>query len=276
MHDYRDAEAMAQTLHDALKAKGVSLTHSESLELVAKMLGFHDRNSLAAEIQSERKPPDTKRGTGKPARQEIAIAATVLDGYVGFYQHPNGNAIMTVTRDRDQLLTRLTGQRHVPIYPESNTEFFAKVVDAQISFVTDARGQAESLILHQGGRDMPMKRIDAATAQQIEDKIAKKLKSQSPSPGTEAALRRLIDGLISGKPNYDEMSAGLLEATREQLAHLNADLAPLGSIQSIRFLGVGNHGEDVYVVSQERGVRHWRIGLDSKETISMAWVSPGL
>jgi hypothetical protein len=109
MRDYRDAKAMARTLHDALKAKGVSLTHSESLELVAKTLGFHDWNSLAAEIQFERKPPDTKRGMGKPARQEIPIDATVLDGYVGFYQHPNGNAIMTVT------LTRLTGQPHVPI-----------------------------------------------------------------------------------------------------------------------------------------------------------------
>ena len=35
------------------------------------------------------------------------------------------------------------------------------------------------------------------------------MKSQSANPGTEAALRRLIDGIISGKPNYDEMSAAL-------------------------------------------------------------------
>ena len=36
MRDFRDAKAMAQTLRDALKQKSVSLTHSESLELVAK------------------------------------------------------------------------------------------------------------------------------------------------------------------------------------------------------------------------------------------------
>jgi Glyoxalase superfamily protein len=42
MRDFRDANAMAQTLREALKTKSVSLTHSESSELVARILGFHD------------------------------------------------------------------------------------------------------------------------------------------------------------------------------------------------------------------------------------------
>jgi Glyoxalase superfamily protein len=37
---------MAQAQSDELKAKGVILTHSDSLELVAKTLGFPDRNTL--------------------------------------------------------------------------------------------------------------------------------------------------------------------------------------------------------------------------------------
>jgi uncharacterized protein len=52
MRDFRDAKAMAQTLREALKAKSVSLTHSESLELIAKTLGFHDWNELAARIRA--------------------------------------------------------------------------------------------------------------------------------------------------------------------------------------------------------------------------------
>jgi uncharacterized protein len=52
MRDFRDAKAMAQTLRDALKQRSVSLTHSESLELIAKILGFHDWNELSARIQS--------------------------------------------------------------------------------------------------------------------------------------------------------------------------------------------------------------------------------
>lgn len=278
MRDFRDAKAMAQTLRDAFTAKGVSLTHSESLELVARTLGLHDWNELAARIQAERKPPDAGPRPlpgGKPARQEIVVDAAILDGYVGFYQHTE-NFVMTVARDGNQLLARLTGQSAIPIYPESNTEFFLKVVDAQISFITDARGRAVSLILHQNNRDMPMNRIDAATAQRIEGKRAEKLKRQSPSPGTEAALHRLVGGLISGQPNYDEMSSVVAEAIRLQLRELHSELAPLGSIHSIEFVAVGHRGEDIYTVKQEHGARHWRIMLDSKGMVSMVLFNEGL
>jgi ATP-dependent Lon protease len=67
MRDFRDAKAMAQTLRDVLKQKSVSLTHSESLELVAKILGFHDWNELSAKIQSE------------PDRTPIRIPSTAHD-----------------------------------------------------------------------------------------------------------------------------------------------------------------------------------------------------
>jgi len=56
-------------------------------------------------------------------------------------------------------------QRPIPIIARSNTEFSYK--DKTISFITDLNGQTASLILHQYGIDMPMKRIDAATAQRI-------------------------------------------------------------------------------------------------------------
>ena len=73
MRDFRDAKAMAQTLRDELKAKGVCLTHSDNLELVAKVLGFHDWNTLAAKIQSEdqsliTQPGTTVSATAKPTR----------------------------------------------------------------------------------------------------------------------------------------------------------------------------------------------------------------
>jgi hypothetical protein len=290
MRDFRDAKAMAQTLREALNAKSVSLTHSESLELVAKILGFHDWNVLAARIHSEghviapgastradsptASPQDNIDPSGSPARREIAVDAAVLDGYVGFYQL-NDHAVFTVTRDGNHLVTRLTGQREVPIHARSNTEFFAKIVDAEISFIPGTNGQARSLILHQGGGNIPMERIDAATAQEIASKTAERMKSQSASPGTEAALRRLIEGIISGKPDYNEMSTGLAEATRHQLATLQTGLAELSAVQSVRFLGVGAQGEDVYSVRHDNGASHWRIALDSTGKISTAWVSPG-
>ena len=55
MRDYRDAKAMAQTLRQALKERSVSLTHSESLELIAKVLGLADWNTLSARIDASPK-----------------------------------------------------------------------------------------------------------------------------------------------------------------------------------------------------------------------------
>jgi uncharacterized protein len=77
MRDFRDAKAMAQTLRDELKAKGVCLTHSDNLELVAKVLGFHDWNTLAAKIQSENHSLITQPGTMTPtaARPTIPTGA---------------------------------------------------------------------------------------------------------------------------------------------------------------------------------------------------------
>lgn len=279
MRDFRDAKTMAQTLREALNAKSVTLTNSESLELIARLFGLHDWNVLAARIQSDRASPEVRLqdnldNSGKPPRREIALDAAILDGYVGLYQL-NDNAVLTVTREGTQLLAQLTGQGAAPIYPENQTRFFYKVVDAQISFINDAKGQAISLILHQGGGNIPMERIDAATAQRIVGKTTEKVKSQSSSPGTEAALGRLIDGIISGKPDYDEMSPAMAEATRHQLPDLQPGLATSGAVQSIKFLGVGLTGEDAYSVRHENGASHWRIALDSQGKISTAWVTPG-
>lgn len=55
MRDYRDAKAMAQTLRQAFKEKSVALTHSESLELIARVLGIADWNTLSARINTS--PP---------------------------------------------------------------------------------------------------------------------------------------------------------------------------------------------------------------------------
>jgi ATP-dependent Lon protease len=52
MRDFRDAKSMAQTLRQSLTVKSVTVSHSESLELVSKMLGAADWNTLSAVIRS--------------------------------------------------------------------------------------------------------------------------------------------------------------------------------------------------------------------------------
>jgi ATP-dependent Lon protease len=61
MRNFRDAKTMAQTLRESLTAKAVAISHSESLELVSKMFGVADWNTLSALLLAER------RETGRPA-----------------------------------------------------------------------------------------------------------------------------------------------------------------------------------------------------------------
>jgi ATP-dependent Lon protease len=57
MRDFRDAKAMAQTLRYSLGTKAVTISHSECLELVSKMFGAADWNTLSALIQGGRRAP---------------------------------------------------------------------------------------------------------------------------------------------------------------------------------------------------------------------------
>jgi len=56
MRDYRDAKAMAQSLRQALSDKSFTVTHSESLELVAKTFGLDNWNILAAKLEAAPRP----------------------------------------------------------------------------------------------------------------------------------------------------------------------------------------------------------------------------
>jgi hypothetical protein len=120
----------------------------------------------AAEIS-----PPNNDDPGKSASQQSAVDSKILDRHVGFYQL-NDYTVMTITRNGLQLIAQLLLQKAVPIYARSNTEFSYK--DAQISFITDPDGQTTSLILHKYGADVPMKRIDTATARQIAAALAAK------------------------------------------------------------------------------------------------------
>ena len=91
-------------------------------------------------------------------RKEVPADPKILEGYTGKYQFAS-NTIFTVTREGDQLMTQMTGQGKVPIFPEGARDFFAKVVDAQITFVTDSSGKTTELILHQNGIDQHARRI---------------------------------------------------------------------------------------------------------------------
>lgn len=91
--------------------------------------------------------------------KEITVDPKLFDGYIGTYQL-TPDFIMNITREDDHLFVQATGQQKNQIFPESIRDYFLKVVDAQITFVTDSNGRATQLILHQGGMDQTAKRIE--------------------------------------------------------------------------------------------------------------------
>ncbi len=120
-----------------------------------------------------------------------------------------------------------------------------------------------------------MPRIDVTVAEQITADIAAKVQNQTATPGSEAALRRLIEGIRTSKPDFAEMSPELAKATRAQLPSLEAGMKQLGAVQSVEFRGVGNQGWDAYDVKQEHGLSQWRIALGADGIIAGALVSMG-
>ncbi|WP_159946204.1 glyoxalase superfamily protein [Rhizobium sp. 18065] len=50
MRDFRDAKIMAKSLRQRLTERGLTISHSEALELVAEQFGFDDWNILAAKL----------------------------------------------------------------------------------------------------------------------------------------------------------------------------------------------------------------------------------
>ena len=200
--------------------------------------------------------------------QEITLDPKTFDRYAGKYQL-GPNAIITMSRDGDKFYTQLTGQPKIEVFAETERKFFLKVVDAQLTFDVDAQGAATQVTLHQGGRDQIAKRMNDADIQRANEEAAataQRFKDQKQAPGTEAALRRTIDELQRGEPNYDLMSPQFAAVTRQQLPQLKTVMQQLGALQSVTFTGVGQGGMDIYQAKFEHGSTEWRIilGPDGK------------
>jgi len=126
---------------------GVVVLHNAAADI--DDIGFH--------LIDARFPLTKPQAPPKP-RTEIAVDPNLLGAYVGEYQLSPDFSI-SVTRDGGRLFVQATEQEKIQAFPESETEFFLKVTDAQISFIKDESGRITHLVLHQNGRDIQGKKI---------------------------------------------------------------------------------------------------------------------
>jgi beta-lactamase regulating signal transducer with metallopeptidase domain len=217
-------------------------------------------------------PPAVAQAAAQPAstpehiaelRAEQAMPRTAVpfdpadfDKFVGEYQL-GPTTVAWVMRDGSHYLSRLTGQVAIEFFPESQTKFFSTEVRAQISFGVDASGQVTEMVLHQNGREQHAPRISLDAAKAAEDALMARIKTNQPSPGTEAAIRHQIEAGETGVYDYDAMTPELAAIARSQEAAVSQMFAQLGAFKSITFKNVGPGGADVYDVAFERGHLTW-------------------
>jgi len=92
--------------------------------------------------------------------KQTTVARTTLASYVGTYEMSSSFKI-AITLDGDQLFEQPSGQARLPIYPESDTKFFLKTIDAQLEFERGASGQVSGVVLNQNGRAVHGRRVAA-------------------------------------------------------------------------------------------------------------------
>lgn len=82
-----------------------------------------------------------------------------------------------------------------------------------------------------------------------------------PIANGEEMLRRYIEGVGKGQPEYEHMTSEVADITRQQLPFDQAILARLGALRAVSFRGVTALDSDIYVAQFANGSAEWRIGV---------------
>lgn len=212
---------------------------------------------MAAAAPTEAEIAEKRYEQARP-RQAAPFESSRFDRYVGYYQL-GAYSIFTVTRQGDRFYVELTGQPALEVYPESDSKFFYKLVPAQLSFEAGADGRAQALVLHQNGFEQRAPRISEDAAKGVAETLARRVRENVPSPGTEQALRKALEGVAAGAPNYADMTPPLAAILRQQIPVLRPALQKWGPLKSITFKRVGPGGSDLYEVAFRDHVMVWAV-----------------
>ena len=136
--------------------------------------------------------------------------------------------------------------------------------------VADAAGQCREIVLP-GQRT---RFVTLGPAQSGEGLDRAPGRRSAPMPGSEEALRRYIDAMTRGEPNYDQMTPEIAAASREQFALNHAILGKLGTLRAMSFRGVTPLDTDIYMAYFAGGMAEWRIGLTKDGKIGRLALGP--
>jgi CubicO group peptidase (beta-lactamase class C family) len=94
----------------------------------------------------------------KKVKKQISLSKKELSQFTGEYKVTD-NISYYVTLQDNQLYFRVSGQKKIPFYPESNKRFFCKIIPAEISFSKGKNGIVDKVTLHQNGRKISAAKV---------------------------------------------------------------------------------------------------------------------
>ena len=103
------------------------------------------------QVQGTRLPPE---------RRPVPLDSKVLDSYLGKYEFAPG-AYATVTKEGDALKWQAGSRPKVTLVPLSDTRFYARENDAEMSFSKGDKGQVTDVVLRLGScQDSKAKKVE--------------------------------------------------------------------------------------------------------------------
>ena len=94
-----------------------------------------------------------------PVHTEIALDPRLLDRLIGRYAL-SPHLVLVVTRKDGHLLMQENDEAPGELYPEAELRFFSKTADDVVTFDLDSQGRGARLVVHTGGRDIPVNRME--------------------------------------------------------------------------------------------------------------------
>jgi D-alanyl-D-alanine carboxypeptidase len=113
---------------------------------------------------------------------------------------------------------------------------------------------------------------DTAPVGHIADDLAAiylNIPPRRPAPAGEALIRRTIEALRAGTPNYQDMGPQMAQATRTHIAGLEKVMSDLGPVNAVTLLEAEPEGLDRYRVNFQNGTAEWNIRVNKDGTLNV-------
>lgn len=91
-------------------------------------------------------------------KKEVNVPEEILRRYIGIYEIVPQFKIEIMV-ENGQLIAQATGQPKFRLFAQNEKYFFVKAVEAEVEFLLNDKNEVEKLVLYQGGKTLPGKKI---------------------------------------------------------------------------------------------------------------------